>query len=105
MRQFFLGTNEFVIVEIATGSIKGRKRLNLYEDWGEYYAFEGIPYAKAPLGVLRFRAPQAIKPWNNVLDCTKPSNNPIQKHMVLNYIEGSEDCLYINVYTKKVSLE
>lgn len=103
--QYRLGTNEYVIIETKQGSIKGRKRLNLYQNWGEYYAFEGIPYAKPPLGDLRFRAPQPIEPWlDNVLDCTNPKSKPIQKHLALPYMEGSEDCLYVNVYTKKASI-
>lgn len=105
MQLYLLGTNECVQVKISTGSIKGRKRTNLYEKFGEYYAFEGIPYAKPPIGELRFRAPQPPEHWPNVLDCTGAGNKPLQKHVVLNFIEGSEDCLYLNVYTKKARIK
>ncbi|XP_022125643.2 esterase FE4 [Pieris rapae] len=65
----------------------------------QYYSFEGIPYAKPPLGPLRFRDPQKPDNWSGVLDATKPGNKPVQINPYKKSIEGSEDCLYLNVYT------
>ncbi|CAF4886940.1 unnamed protein product [Pieris macdunnoughi] len=65
----------------------------------QYYSFEGIPYAKPPLGPLRFRDPQKFDYWCGVLDATKPGNKPVQINPYNQSIEGSEDCLYLNVYT------
>ncbi|XP_045487346.1 esterase FE4-like [Pieris rapae] len=65
----------------------------------QYYSFEGIPYAKPPLGPLRFRDPQKIDNWSGVLDATKPGNKAVQSNPYKKCIEGSEDCLYLNVYT------
>ncbi|XP_047513988.1 esterase FE4-like [Pieris napi] len=65
----------------------------------QYYSFEGIPYAKPPLGPLRFRDPQKFDNWCGVLDATKPGNKPVQINPYNQSIEGSEDCLYLNVYT------
>lgn len=78
------------------------KRKNAYEEFCKYYAFEGIPYAKPPLGDLRFRAPQPPEPWNGVLDCLHYKSKPLQIDMLRRIICGSEDCLYLNVYAKKV---
>ncbi|XP_047513682.1 esterase FE4-like [Pieris napi] len=65
----------------------------------QYYSFEGIPYAKPPTGPLRFRDPQKIDNWSGVLDATKPGNKAVQFNPYTKSIEGSEDCLYLNVYT------
>lgn len=39
------------IVKISSGQLIGEHR-------GHFYAFEGIPYAEAPLGELRFEPPR-----------------------------------------------
>lgn len=41
------------IVEIYLGQIKGKLVKHLYGD--DYYSFQGIPYAKPPIGDLRFK--------------------------------------------------
>lgn len=40
-------------VEIPQGKLVGATRTNL--DGGTYYSFQSIPYAKPPLGDLRFK--------------------------------------------------
>lgn len=59
--------------------------------------FKGIPFAKPPVGELRWRAPQPIKKWEGVLKADKFAPGPIQGG---NPPSGkSEDCLYLNVWT------
>lgn len=41
------------IVQIDLGQLKGRVAQDA--DGDNYYSFQGIPYAKPPLGNLRFR--------------------------------------------------
>ena len=36
-----------------------------------YASFLGVPYAKPPIGELRFEAPQTPEPWSGVRDATK----------------------------------
>ncbi|XP_078051679.1 esterase FE4-like, partial [Augochlora pura] len=62
-------------------------------------AFRGIPYAEPPLGNLRFQDPEPKKPWEGVLNTDKKSCQC--KQIVNGEIVGSEDCLYLDVYTPK----
>ncbi|XP_071450100.1 juvenile hormone esterase-like [Hetaerina americana] len=64
-------------------------------------SYRGIPYAEAPLGDLRFRAPVPINIWEGVLDATNEAPVCIQKDLI--FLEnapiiGQEDCLFLNVY-------
>jgi para-nitrobenzyl esterase len=69
------------------------------------YAYKGIPYAKAPVGDLRFAPPQDVEPWTTVLDCTKYGPQSVQKlgspgsPWVADGPEQSEDILSLNVWT------
>lgn len=47
-------TDEFAIVTTFNGKIRGHKRATLYNQ-NPYYAFKGIPYARPPVGSLRFK--------------------------------------------------
>ena len=63
---------------------------------GTVDAFLGVPYAAPPVGDLRFRPPQPHAPWTSPLQTTQvgavcPQVNPNEM--------GSEDCLYLNIYT------
>ncbi|CAL1292757.1 unnamed protein product [Larinioides sclopetarius] len=40
--------------------------------------FPGIPYAKLPVGVLRFKNPEPVELWRNTLKVTKNSPDFIQ---------------------------
>lgn len=102
VQQNRLATNEFETVNTSYGKVKGMKRKTLYDEDDKYFAFEGIPYAKPPVGELRFRAPQPPEPWQGVLECTQYKAKPMQFHFIRRMVEGSEDCLYLNIYAKKV---
>ncbi|KAH6924151.1 hypothetical protein HPB50_012984 [Hyalomma asiaticum] len=43
------------------GKLRGAKRAALDEKF--VYAFTGVPYAKAPVGELRYRKPENVEPW------------------------------------------
>ena len=58
--------------------------------------WQGIPYAKAPIGNLRWKAPEDPEIWNNVFDATTPGNVGIQ--LSGSDIIGSEDCLNLDIY-------
>lgn len=66
-------------------------------------SFKGIPYAKPPVGNARFKQAEAADSWLGVLNATTTPDACLQlDHFHLNTefeIHGSEDCLYINVFT------
>ena len=55
--------------------------------------FLGVPFAKPPLGSLRFRPPQQYEEvWTDVRSFTKSAKDCMQGS------RGSEDCLYLNIF-------
>jgi para-nitrobenzyl esterase len=67
--------------------------------------YKGIPYAAPPVGKLRWQAPQAVAPWQNVRVCDQFSSicpqspYPPGSVYALAPQPQSEDCLYLNVWT------
>lgn len=59
--------------------------------------FKGIPYAAAPVGDLRWRAPQPAQPWQGVRQADQFGNNCPQA--MGDPAKMSEDCLTVNVWT------
>lgn len=66
-------------------------------------SYKGIPYAAPPVGDLRWQAPQPAQAWRGVRPATQFGPRPIQlplfADMVFRSDTGSEDCLYLNVWT------
>jgi para-nitrobenzyl esterase len=65
--------------------------------------FLGVPFAQAPVGELRWKAPQPVKPWEGVRDAKQFGNDPMQLDifgdMSFRGPARSEDCLYLNIWT------
>jgi para-nitrobenzyl esterase len=76
---------------------------------GDISIYKGIPFASPPVGDLRWRAPQPVKNWPDVLKCDKFSASPMQRKPVpfMMWTEEfitppgnlSEDCLYLNIWS------
>ncbi|KAK4880601.1 hypothetical protein RN001_008747 [Aquatica leii] len=95
--------DESPIVKVGQGLLKGTVKKT--KNGRQFLAFQGIPYAEPPIGTLRFKEPLPRKPWKHILDATKEHAVCVQFDIYFrNYtITGSENCLYLNVYTPKVS--
>jgi para-nitrobenzyl esterase len=64
------------------------------------YAWKGVPYAQAPVGDLRFRAPQPPMSWQGVRDASKPGFISPQLRRASNEpLKGNEDCLSLNIWS------
>ncbi|MBX9982359.1 MULTISPECIES: carboxylesterase/lipase family protein [Mycobacterium] len=66
--------------------------------------WRSIPYARPPVGPLRYRAPQPVQPWSGVRHCHGFANcAPQQRRYTMlgvgRYQPMSEDCLTLNVVT------
>ncbi|XP_058060709.1 esterase B1-like [Anopheles bellator] len=89
-----------LIVSTANGPVQGTNKTSLY---GVGYAsFQGIPYAKPPVGALRFTDPVPPENWTDVLDCTKQCDPCYHFDRRVNKIVGSEDSLRLNIFTKTI---
>lgn len=71
--------------------------------------FLGIPYAAPPLGGLRWKAPQAVQPWQGTRVCVENPPSAMQatpkpfmcwsEEFMAPQEPLSEDCLYLNIWT------
>ncbi len=67
-------------------------------------AYFGVPYAAAPVGDLRWRAPRPVAAWQGVYHADRFAPECIQvlRRHTLNHYFGeeatSEDCLYLNIW-------
>jgi len=93
------------VLRIEGGKIKG-----LNTETKGVLVYRGIPYAAAPVGELRWKAPQPVTHWDGVRIADKFGNAAYQAtHIVGDFYQKeffwqgdvpySEDCLYLNVWT------
>ncbi len=65
-------------------------------------SWKGIPFAAAPVGALRWRAPQPAAAWKGVKDATAYSHDcmqvPFPSDAAPLGTQPAEDCLYANVW-------
>ncbi len=80
------------VVKTRTGEVRGLVKGNVRE-------FLGVPYAAPPVGAMRWRAPLALPSWRGVRDATKFGSSCAQMDFRGARVKGSEDCLYLNIYT------
>ena len=69
---------------------------------GDIEAFKGIPYAKAPVGPLRWKPPEPVETWEGVRETTEYGAACLQPDfpgIPMKQAKRSEDCLYLNVWT------
>lgn len=66
-------------------------------------SFKGIPFAAPPVGRLRWRSPQPLKPWAGLKEAASFAPGCMQNASFTGRFGAppslSEDCLYLNVWT------
>lgn len=97
-----------LLVQTTSGTLRGVAT-------SDAIAFRGIPYARPPVGELRWQPPQAPLSWSGVRDAQQPGSactqrasglTPFFAPMAQAYgsnfeqpaIQSSEDCLYLDVW-------
>lgn len=85
------------VVTIDTGEIAGTRA-------GNVDSYKGIPFAKPPVGDLRWRPPQVVTPWKGIRSATALEHDCMQlpapsEAAPAGTTTPSEDCLYLNVWT------
>ncbi|MEI9931132.1 MAG: carboxylesterase family protein [Rhizomicrobium sp.] len=87
-----------VIATITQGTLEGFAKDGVLR-------FNGIPYAKPPVGALRWRPAEAPERWSGVREASRFGNIAPQVQSAAEALIGgtpgeqSEDCLYLNVTT------
>ena len=78
-----------------------------FEDQSNTYAWKGIPFAQPPVGDLRWRAPRPAANWNGVKSALEYGSMCSQvvffDWLPINPVVGSEDCLYLDVWTPRLT--
>ena len=92
------------IVETSNGKIQGTAGMDK-----TVRVFKGIPFAAAPIGDLRWKAPQPVQNWKGIKQCKTFSASPMQnkpqpffcwsEEFIAQPEPINEDCLYLNVWT------
>ncbi|XP_049852640.1 juvenile hormone esterase-like isoform X1 [Schistocerca gregaria] len=89
-----------VLAAVRQGSLRGK--LVTSPTGTAFCSFLGIPYAKPPVGSLRFKPPQPAEAWTGIRDATSKCPVAPQINDVTNKYVGNEDCLFLNVYTPEL---
>ena len=82
------------VAETRYGKVRGAEIADGIVNW------RGIPYARPPIGALRFRPPEPPQPWSGVRDALEYGNRAPQGELgpaAPGAAPTDEDCLYLNV--------
>jgi len=91
------------VVSTNDGAVRGTQAAK-----PEVKVFKGIPFAAPPVGTLRWRPPQPVKPWSGIRPATEFGASCMQREVkellpwteeFMTHNEVSEDCLFLNVWT------
>jgi len=96
---FAQGNNGFPVqAKVENGTIEG-----LYDTKTGLQYYLGIPFAKPPVGDLRWKAPQSLSNWTGVKQTKafgpRAIQAPVFGDMGFRSNGISEDCLYLNVWS------
>ena len=85
----------------ADCAVRTKTGIYVGEKDGDAVFYRGIPYAKAPVGELRWKAPQPLPASDAVFEAKHFGASAIQvevKGAILQHHRQSEDCLNLNVF-------
>jgi len=92
--------NHDPIAKTDYGKLKG-----YVDEDKEVLVWKGVPYARPPVGELRWAAPLDPEAWHGVRDATSPAKMCTQLFTTEEWIrtgvvdpDSSEDCLYVDIY-------
>ena len=87
-------------VKLESGALKGMR----FGDGQQGAAFLGVPYAAPPTGELRWKPTEPVARWAGIRDATQyGAACPQLPEPWLTYPHWSEDCLFLNVWTRQMS--
>lgn len=87
------------VIHTNSGPVQGEVKTTFLKA-KPYSSFRGIPYAKPPIGSLRYQPPVPAEPWQNTLNATADAVAcPQIDEAGGNRYVGDEDCLYMNVFS------
>lgn len=94
------GAEDAPVVEVASGKLEGA--------WihdGAVRSFLGVPYAKPPVGELRWQPPQKPESWKDTRSATEYGGRcaQLESTTLMNAASDNEDCLYLNVWAPKAA--
>ncbi|MCR5883776.1 carboxylesterase family protein [Rhizobacter sp. J219] len=97
LEHFARSTSPRHVVATTGGQLSG------FEANATTWQFLGVPYARPPVGDLRWRPPQAAQPWSGVRHATAWAHQSAQDTRLEAIGEGgmSEDSLYLNITAPK----
>lgn len=106
---------ECPVVTTKYGKVQGRLCSKISSK--QVFNYSKVPFAKPPVNNLRFQPPQDADSWDGILKCDVNNTAPIQDEKMGKdlkdffvsmdefkatedvFSSGSEDCLYLDVYT------
>ena len=72
-------------------------------DEGRVHAWRGLPFAKPPVGDLRWRSPELAAGWSGVREAIESGSECAQ--LGGDPVMGSEDCLYLDVFAPAMAAD
>lgn len=94
-----------ILLRTKLGIVEGVRSIKFNK---HLYTFLSVPYAKPPVGELRFKSPRPVERWEGILQATKwppfcvqPSMTLASKSSPVHVLSQmmTEDCLYLNIWT------